>query len=130
MGWELGAVDQYDCNALGPGRSLPNRPQVFVGDRGQLFAIRRDPASDLDDLGTQRRGPVHIQVKERWPSHVPNANQIRESFCDHQQDPDPFALQQGVGGHRGAECQGTLRQSAGDGAVTRDLLHITAAIGP
>ncbi len=69
-------------------------------------AVRVDAFGDLDDTLVQRLGKYDLAVEEPRPVLVGDAQRVAEAFGDDQRGRLSLALQEGVGGDRGAHLDG------------------------
>ncbi len=94
----------------------------FLVQRLDLLAIDADAAVDLHHLFVQHRGQGDRQVEQPRPRLVADAQRVGEAAVDHQQHPLALALQQRVGGDRGAHLH-RLDQPGRDRPVERHAEH-------
>ena len=100
--------------------------QLAIEAQGQGFelgAIGRQPPRHLQGPHPQRPGPADLERKDVWPVLVADGQQIGKPPVDQQQHRLAAPLQQGVGGHGGAEAQ--LRdQTRRDRLISIELVAI------
>ena len=94
-----------------------------------------EPAADLGHALMQQRGQAHIQVEEARPRLVADARQVGEAPVQDQQHPLALALQQRIGGDRGAHLHrldrpGRQRLARRQPEDRPDARHRRVPIGP
>ena len=100
----------------GLGQGLLQRPIQL--QRLQFLPVRRQAAADFDHPQGQGLGPQDLQGEEIGAVLIADALQVGEATVDQQQHRRHLALQQGVGGHGGAQAH--LRHRPGrNGLVGR-----------
>jgi hypothetical protein len=94
-------------------RSLTLTECAVLVQRDQHLTRGRHPLSGLDNPGVQQLGQHDLAVEQAWPVLVRDAQRVAEAAGDDQDGRLALALEQGVGGGRGAQPDG-LDLAAGD----------------
>ena len=119
------AVHEHDGHRSDPVRvrfaqgRLGRRPV----EGGQDLAVRRHPAVHLRHPLVEHLGEGDAEIEQMRPGLVADAKRVAKAPVDHQQGPVALALQQGVGGDRGAHPDGidpTDRSAGGDAEQRAD----------
>ena len=103
--------------ALVPGR-LQRRAGCLVVQRGHHAAVVGHALVDLDDILVEQFGQHHMAVEQAGSRLIADAQRVPETLCDGQQGALALALQERIGGHRGAHLD-SLDRVGGDRRVLR-----------
>ena len=113
--------DRHGGDAVGP-RGGEGGSGGGLVQRLQLLPVHIHPSADLHHPLVQHRGQANGQVEQPGPGLVADAQQVGEAAVDHQQGALAAALQQRVGGHRGAHLH-RLHQPRRDRRRRRQPQH-------
>ena len=108
MGGIAVGVHQGDRTAAQPGRSpvLQLLAQLAIKPQGgNLLAPRVQPAIHLHHRSLKACWPLDLQSKQLRPVLITDAQHIGQALVGDQQHPITGLLQQGIGGHGGAEAK-------------------------
>ena len=95
-------------------RALQRGARRVEIERALDGAIGKDTLVDLDDTLIQHVGLDDVLGEDFRPRLVADAQRVPEASGDQQQRSVAFALQQRIGGNRGAHFDGGANPSAGD----------------
>ena len=110
------AVHEHDGDGPDPVRVRLAQGRFGSGrvERGQHLAVRRHPAIHLRHALVEHFRERDPQIEQVRPGLVADAERVAEAPVDHQQGPIACALEERVGGDRGAHPDAV---DAGDGRI-------------